>query len=336
MVKKKFILDAFKYIFFFGVGIALFIWVYRGQDLGKIVDGLAEFNYGWIGASLVAFLFSHLFRAMRWRMLIESIGYKPRLVNTFLSILVMYLANSAITRMGEVTRCGILKKYDGVPFTSQLGTVLIERIVDMIFLLILLFIVLVLNWSVLSTFVNPDPAMVTNKFGFLSSTLFLTLTGLLLLVAAGAIIFRKTLLELAIVKKILSYGEKFVVGLKSVFRLKQPLFFIVLTAAVYGCYYLSTFFVFKAFGPTSALSPMVAFAVLALASLGMVLPIPNGIGPFDWIALNTLILYGVNKADGQLVTLVLHGSTTLFIIVSGALALGILPIVNKKNGETKI
>jgi len=133
--KKKFLLDALKYIFFFGAGIMLFIWVYQGQDLRNIWEGLSRFHYGWIAASFIVFLFSHLFRAMRWRMLIESIGYKPGLFNTFLSILVMYLANYALPRLGEVTRCGILKRYEGVPFTSQLGTVLVERIVDVLFLL---------------------------------------------------------------------------------------------------------------------------------------------------------------------------------------------------------
>ncbi len=329
MSKKKFFLDALKYIFFFGVGIALFIWVYQGQDFSGIWKGLSRFNYGWISASLVAFLLSNLFRAMRWRMLIESIGYKPGLLNTFLAVLVMYLANSAVTRMGEVTRCGILKKYDGVPFTSQLGTVLVERIVDVIFLLILLFIVLVLNWDVLSTLINPDPDILTSKIGFLKSPLVIGAAGLFILAAFVVYLFRKRLADLLFVKKILSYGEKFSVGLKSVFRLKRPVIFVILTAAIYGCYFLSTFFVFKAFGPTSMLSPIVALAVLALASIGMILPIPNGIGPFDWIALNTLLLYSISKPDGQLVTLVLHGSTTLFVIVCGALALGVLPIVNK-------
>ena len=98
MNKKKFLLDALKYIFFFSVGIVLFIWVYKGQDLGNILIGLSRFNYWWIAASFIPMLLSHLIRAMRWRMLIESIGYKPGLLNTFLSILVMYLANAAFPR----------------------------------------------------------------------------------------------------------------------------------------------------------------------------------------------------------------------------------------------
>lgn len=330
MTKKKFLLDALKYIFFFSAGIMLFIWVYKGQDLGKILEGLSRFHYGWIAASFLTLLFSHLFRAMRWRMLIESIGYKPGLFNTFLSILVMYLANSAVTRLGEVTRCGILKRYEGVPFTSQLGTVLVERIVDVLFLLVLSGIVLVFNWDILSALLNPAEGIDSEKTSFLHSPLFLVLTGLFTVTLILLFVYRKRFLKLPFTVKLLSYAGRFTDGLKSVFRLRQPLGFVLLTIAIYGCYYLGTFFVFKAFAPTSSLSPLVALSVLASGSIGMVFPVPAGIGTFHYFAFNTLLLYGVSAPDGQLVTLVLHGSTTLFIIIVGAIALGILPIVNKK------
>lgn len=330
MSKNKFLLDALKYIFFFGVGIMLFIWVYKGQKFDDLWQKLSGFNYGWIGASFAAMLFSHLFRAMRWRMLIESIGYKPGLINTFLSILVMYLANYAFPRLGEVTRCGILKRYEGVPFTSQLGTVVVERIVDVLFLLILLAAVLLLNWDMLSTLINQGQLEGNSKISFLQSPVFLIIIGVFIFCFAVAFVFRKRILSQPFIIKLLSYAGKFIDGIKSVFRLRQPLGFVLLTVAIYGCYYLSTYFVFQAFAPTESLSPMVAFSVLALGSIGMVLPVPGGIGTFHYFALNTLLLYNVSKADGQLVTLVLHGATTLFVILIGAIALGILPIVNKR------
>jgi hypothetical protein len=330
VTKKKFLLDALKYVFFFGVGIALFVWVYKGQDLGNILEGLSRFNYVWIAASFIPMLFSHLFRAIRWRMLIESIGYKPGLLNTFLSILVMYLANSVFPRLGEVTRCGILKRYHGVPFTSQLGTVLVERIVDVLFLLFLLAGVLVFNWDVLSTLISRENGISGTKLSFLQSPLFFVLLGLIFLSVLILFVFRKQLLNYPFTVKLLSYAGKFADGIKSVFRLRQPVGFVLLTVAIYSCYFLSTLFVFKAFAPTASLSPVVALSVLAMGSLGMVFPSPAGIGPFDFFAINTVILYGVSLQDGQLVTLVLHGSTTLFMIIVGAIALGILPIVNKK------
>jgi len=329
VITKKLLLDIVKYILFFGVGIALFIWVYKGQDLDSIIKGLTRFHYGWIAASFAAMMFSHLFRAMRWRMLIESIGYKPGLLNTFLSILVMYLANSVVTRMGEVTRCGILKKYEGVPFTSQLGTVLVERVVDVLFLMVILAVALVFNWDILSTFINQTQSAEDGKLSFLHSPIVIIAGVIILLGSIVAIVFRHRIKRLPFVMKILSYSEKFSEGLKSVFRLRQPVGFGFLTVAIYGCYFLGTFFVLKAFAPTASLSPMVAFAVLASGSIGMIAPVPTGICAFHWFAFNTIVLFGVAAADSQLVVLVLHGSTTLFVVIIGAIALGLLPIVNR-------
>ncbi len=334
MKKRKVLLDVLKYLLFFGAGLALFIWVYKGQKLDNIWEGISRFNYWWIVASFLAFILSHLFRAMRWKMLIESIGYQPRLINVFLSILVMYLANLAVPRMGEVTRCGIVKRYDGVPFTSQLGTVLVERVVDVIFLMIILLAVLLPEWDVLSSFLHPDKADAASKLSFFQSGLFLGLSALAIAIAALIWIFRKRIMMHPIAQKALSYVGKFTEGLKSVFNLRHPVRFILFTIGVYACYYLSTLFVLKAFAPTASLSPMVALAVLALGSVGMVLPSPGGIGTFDYFAIQTLILYSVSVSDSQLVTLVMHGSTTLFIIAVGAMALAILPVVNR--GRSKI
>ena len=333
MNKRKILLDILKYLVFFGAGLALFIWVYRGQKLDNIWEGMARFNYWWIFASFLAFLFSHLFRAMRWKMLIQSMGYSPRLTNVFLSILVMYLANLAVPRMGEVTRCGIVKKYDGVPFTSQLGTVLVERVVDVIFLLFMLLSVLVLDWDVVSSFLQRAGATGSDKLGFLRSGLFLAIVAGLLVIAAVGFLMRKRIMKHRIAQKLMGYFEKFTDGLKSVFKLRRPFRFVLLTIAVYGCYYLSTLFVLKAFGPTASLSPVVALAVLALGSVGMVLPSPGGIGTFDYFAIQTLMLYAVSVPDSQLVTLVMHGSTTLFIILVGAVALTLLPVFNRRSAK---
>jgi len=276
VIKKKKILDVLKYLLFFGAGILLFLWVYRGQKVSQIWEGLSRFNYAWVGLSFIAFLGSILFRAMRWKMLIEPIGYKPSLLNIFLSVFVMYLANTAVTRMGEVARCGILKKYEKVPFTAQLGTVLIERIVDVVFLCALLVLVLFFNWDILSTLLQPASATTTNKFSIVHSWWFWIFIILIIIVSALCYWFRRKLTTLPLVVKLMSYVDKFIIGIKSVFQLSQPLLFVLLTIALYGSYYLSTYFVLMAFAPTAPLAPMLALSVLAMGSVGMVVPVPGG------------------------------------------------------------
>jgi hypothetical protein len=328
--RKKVFFDILKYGLFFGAGIGIFIWVYSGQEVDQILSDLAAFNYWWIAASLAVSLLSHVFRAMRWKMLIESIGYKPRLSNTFLSILVMYLANYALPRLGEVTRCGVLKKYEKIPFTEQLGTVLMERVVDVIVLLIMLVVVFLADWNTLVGFLMPGRGNVQYKdFSFLGSWWFLSLIGLFLLIAIGIWISRFRLLKIPWIKKIGSFVGKFVEGVKSVLRLKNPLVFILLTLGIYGCYFLMTWFVMLGFGPTQGLSPFIALAVLAMGSVGMVLPVQAGMGTYHFFVSSTLMLYGIPLANGASLALVLHGSTTIFVICIGVMALIILPLINR-------
>jgi hypothetical protein len=145
------------------------------------------------------------------------------------------------------------------------------------------------------------------------------------------ILFWKRLKDKKLVKKAIELIKKFIDGIRSLFRLKNPLMFIVLTLGIYTCYYLMTWFVMLAFVPTSSLSPMVALAVLAMGSVGMVLPVQGGIGTYHFFAVETLVLFGTGRPDAQLLVFVLYGSTTFFIILVGAVALALLPWVNRKS-----
>lgn len=331
MKNKILIQNVIKYILFFGVGIGIFIWVFRDQKIASLYSGLSEFKYGWIIASLGIGLLSHFLRALRWRMLIESIGFKPRVLNTFLSILVMYLANFALPRMGEVTRCGILKKYEGVPFTSLLGTVIIERIVDFMFLLLMLISVIMIEWDVLASTLKHDGNGFESKNSpFLGSPWFLGLAVFLFLVSILGMILRKRLMQSGLVQKCRFYLVKFTEGLKSVLHLRNPYLFVLLTIGIYGCYYLLTWFVMISFAPTAQLSPIVALVVLSFGSVGMVLPVQGGIGTFHALVVYALMLYGISENDRTLIALVLHGSTTVFLIFIGAIALVLLPVVNRE------
>lgn len=243
----------------------------------------------------------------------------------------MYLANYALPRMGEVTRCGILKKYEEIPFTSQLGTVMIERIVDFLFLLLILTSVIMIEFDVLaSTLKHNENGIESNNFTFLISPWFISLAVILFLLLILSWLLRNRLRQTRLVQKFRSYLVKFTKGLKSVFHLRNPLLFTILTISIYGCYYLQTWFVMIAFAPTALLSPIVALVVLAFGTVGMVLPVQGGIGTFHALAVYALMLYGVSENDGTILALALHGSTAVFLIFIGAAALAILPIVNNK------
>lgn len=329
--RRKKLLNVLQYFVFFVGGIGIFIWVYRGQSPGEILDGLTRFDYGWIALSFVLALLSHFFRAVRWRMLIQPMGYNPRIINTYLAILIMYLANFALPRLGEVTRCGILKRYEKVPFTGQLGTVVVERAVDFVVLLLLILWVFLAEWGRISGFVMGQELDHSSwMIRIFSSGLVFWLAGGGALMLLLIYLFRKSIFRIKGMQKLVELIRQFTAGLKSIRNLKSPLLFIILTLAIYAAYWGMTYSVFKGFMPTSDLGPMAGLTLLTLGSVGMVLPVQGGIGTYHFFAVETLVLYGIVRTDGQLFALVLHGSMSLFLILIGVLALLVLPLVNRR------
>ena len=128
-----------KFLSFFILGIVLFWLVYKDQDINRIKSILSnEVNYFWIVVSVFLGLLSHISRSIRWNLIIEPLGHKPRLLNTFLSVMIGYLMNLALPRMGEISKCGVLSRYEKIPFTKLIGTVVLERLIDVLVLLLIL------------------------------------------------------------------------------------------------------------------------------------------------------------------------------------------------------
>ena len=149
---SDFLKNSIRFVLFLAFGLFLFWLAYRGIDTQTVVDSLSQANLWWIALSLVLGIVSHLSRTLRWRLLLEPLGRKPSVKNTFFAVMVMYLANLALPRLGEVSRCSIMKRYEDIPFSKSLGTVFLERMVDMVVLLLMFIIVLITQFNVISNF----------------------------------------------------------------------------------------------------------------------------------------------------------------------------------------
>ena len=147
---------------FFSVGIFIFWWVSKDQDINELKEALKNADYTWILVSLILGILSHISRAMRWDILIRSMGYKNKTINSLFSVLIMYLSNLAVPRSGEVIRCGVMSRTENIPFTKLLGTVFIERIIDFIVLFILLAIVLITQLPVVLSMLENNPEIEQN------------------------------------------------------------------------------------------------------------------------------------------------------------------------------
>lgn len=328
-----------KFILFLSLSLLIFWYVFKNQDIDSLMREIKNTNFTWVWLSLLIGLISHVSRAMRWNILIEPLGYKPKLRNTFSAVMIMYMSNYAIPRIGEVTRVSIMKKYEKIPFTELFGTVVVERAVDMLLLAICFLLVIFTQAPVLVQFIENNPESLHNINLLFENKWFLIGLGLLgLAVLFSAWKLRHKISHLGTYKKIKELILNFWTGIKTITQLERKWEFIFHSVFIYVLYFLMLYVVFFAFEATTHLSLLAGLTVFVMAGLGMVIPVPGGIGAWHWLVTRTLFVYGVSiEPNGNAFALVSHTSTSLLLIGVGFIALVLLPILNKKyKPKTKV
>ncbi|NBC82641.1 MAG: flippase-like domain-containing protein [Bacteroidetes bacterium] len=315
------------YAVFLAIGIGIFIYIYQGYDKDQFFDLLGVIDYRWLALSLIVSIFSHYLRAVRWNMLIEPLGYKPAVKNTFMAVLVLYCVNVIIPRAGEIARCGILKQYEKVPFTSLVGTVLIERIADVIVLGLISVYVLIAHYTDILEFFNVNQ----NQLKSFEDIPFLQF----ILIAAGALLL--LLLLYFIVKrnkklmhKINEIKQNFVLGIRTIKQLKNTWLFIFYSIGIYGVYLLMLYFIFFAYPPTNQLTLSVGLFTFFMSALAMLAPIQAGMGAWHFMVINSLAIYGISQPEAKDFALLAHTSTNMVYLVIGFIAYLLLPLINRK------
>jgi uncharacterized protein (TIRG00374 family) len=325
---KQNILKTLKFTSFFLLGIFIFWLVYKDQDFKRIKSILVnDVNYFWIVVSLFLGLISHISRTIRWNLIIEPLGHKPRTLNTFLAVMVGYLMNMALPRMGEISRCGVLSRYEKISFTKLVGTVVLERLVDVVMLLIFLLIVIITQFGQVLKFLNNNPGVKEKLDKVIFSPILLGAMVLFLLILW---LSRHKIQKSSAMKKIMGLVNKFIEGFRSIGKIKKKGAFIFHSFLIWFLYYLMTYCVFFSFGFTSHLSPLAGLTVFVLGSFGMVAPVQGGIGAWHFMVIEGLALYGIAKDNATVYALVAHGSMTLLVIVLGLISMLVLPFVNER------
>ena len=329
---KKKLANTIKFLIFFSISSFLFWWVYRGQNTSELLFTIKnKVNYYWIILSLFFGLLSHISRTIRWNLLIESLGKKPRTINTFLAVMVGYFANLALPRMGEISRCGIISKYEEISFSKLVGTVVLERVLDIIMLLIFLLIALSTQFSVISDFFTNNPQVSENL-----SNVFASAYTLYVIIALSVLIWllRKKFKNTVVFKKIDNTLTNFMDGFRTIKKLDNKWPFILHTVFIWIMYYLMTYICFFSFGFTSNLPAIAGLTVFVMGSFGMVAPVQGGFGAWHFMVIGTLLVYlpGVANIESmsKSFALVVHGAQTAMIIIVGALSVIVLPFANRK------
>jgi len=325
---KKIAIKVVKFLAFFAVGAFIFWLIYKDQDIERIKSILKnDVNYFWVAVSLLIGLISHISRTFRWGLMIEPIGHKPRFINTFLAVMVGYLMNLAFPRMGEISRCGVLSRYEKISFTKLVGTVVAERLVDMISLLILLAVVIISQFGKMINFMHRNPE-IENKLNSVLKSPYLII-GLFLMVILF-FIFRKAFKHTIIFRKLMEILKNFKEGFISIRSIKRKWWFYFHSVLIWTLYYLMLYAIFFAFNFTSHLGPIAGLTTFVLASFGMVAPVQGGIGAWHFMAIEALSLYGVARENGIIFAFVAHTSMTAMIIIIGIISLLVLPFINRR------
>lgn len=307
------------------VGLLLLYLAFRGQDMDRIISDLRHANYFWVFMSLLAVWLAHVFRAVRWRMLINPLGFHPKLSNTYHAVIIGYLANLALPRMGEVTRCGVLNRTDKIPVNALVGTVITERLIDVFCLLVVTVLAVLLKFDLISGFVLERVQGMFNSS--VSGTIaFLAVLALLFLFyLVIRYFFRKykfRLLRWGFFRKVINLLNGFRKGFTSIAKIKNHSLFWIYTVIIWGFYLLASYFGFKVLESTNFLDLGVAAVILALGSLGMAAPVQGGIGPYHWMVSEGLTFFGLSREAGLAYATISHTSAQILLILAlGAISL---------------
>ena len=295
----------------------------------KLLHDFSTVNFGWLLAVIAAFTFSNLFRAIRWQMLLEPVGYKVRLGNAFWTIILGYFANLGLPRMGEVVRAGSLARYEKAPLEKVMGTLVVDRLMDFLCLGLVVGLTFLFQGGVLLDFIASGKK--DGSGGLLANPIVQAILVLGVLGTGLAWFFRKQILATSIGQKVVGMLQGFQDGLRSVFQLKNPWLFIALSLGIWLMFYLQCYWNLKAFAPTANLTLGAGLMVFVFGTLGFVIPSPGGMGTYHALCIAALALYGISGSDAFSYANISFFTIQIFYnIVGGVLALVILPMINKK------
>ncbi len=312
------------YIAFLALGVALLWFSFRNIDLSQLWTDIKSAKYSWMLLSLACLAISLFFRALRWNIQIEALGYKTRASSTYGAVLIAYLANCIFPRLGEVVRCSVLKRKENIPFDKTLGSVISERIIDLLVLFTLAFLVIVFQWRLLGSLITSWMVPLLNKL------MDNVLLGIIAIVAGIVfIIFLVKIIRQN--KKIASLWHGFLDGIKSVVTMKKKWRFVLYTLGVWGFYVIMTWLPFYMLVETSHLGVVEAITLLGIATLGFVAPVPGGIGTYHFIAITLLSgFYGISEQVSGSFAAINHGSQMVFYLITGILAYLVMFFFDKR------
>lgn len=332
---RKNITSILKYILSLLIAVSLLYYVFHDWDFSDLVARFEQVNYWWVLLSIILSIISHVSRAYRWNVLLEPVGYKKlSTYRTFKAVMIGYFTNLFAPRLGEITRCGVLKRTDSVNMSASFGTVIAERVFDFLILLSLILLGLIIEFDRLNTFfidfINDKfegIELTTAKMGLITLVGFIFVAGLITLWW-----FRERIKRKPIYFKVRSFIRELVGGFTSVLRLEKKTGFWFSTAFIWILYYAMAYIMFFAVESTSELGLAAGLSILIMGGLGMSAPVQGGFGTYHILVGSILLTYGISEKDGYFFATLIHTSQTISVLLFGGISL-LLTLPNKRKND---
>ncbi|MBO4642739.1 MAG: flippase-like domain-containing protein [Bacteroidaceae bacterium] len=294
-------------------------WMYRGFDWEEVKGALSsEMSWTWMLLSMPFGILAQVFRGLRWRQVLEPMGEKPRLHTCINAIFLSYASSLVVPRLGEILRCGVLKRYEGTNFSQSIGTVVTERVVDVVLILLITLFTFLIQIPVFAKFMMSTGLSFEVLFSRFTATGYLV-TGicLLVLVIGMIVLFRR----FRFFSKTRDVVSDVTAGILSVRHLRNPWLFLFYSIAIWVCYYLHFYLTFFCFDYTENLGAIAALVAFVVGTFAVLVPTPNGAGPWHFAVKTILVLYGVGQTSAAIFVLLVHTLQTLLVALLGIYAL---------------
>lgn len=303
----------------FVLGGGILWWMYRDTDFHAMEEMLMhEMDWGWMLFSLVFGVTAQLFRGIRWKQTLEPLDEHPRIMDCIHAVFISYASSLIIPRSGELSRCGVLARYDGTSFMKSLGTVVTERVIDSLLILFITLVVILSQVAIFSSFFDQTGTNLGDILRGFTTTGYIV-TAICLVITLGflwILMKRFTFME-----KLKDMVNKLKEGILSLRGVQNKGLFGFYTLAIWGSYFLHYWITFQCFDFTANLSFTVAIVSFIVGSISVIVPTPNGAGPWHFAVKTILVLYGLADTDAVTFVLIVHTIQTALVPLLGVFSL---------------
>ncbi|MBC8110235.1 MAG: flippase-like domain-containing protein [Verrucomicrobia bacterium] len=335
---KSRILNILKIAVPLALAAGLMVYLFRQVSFKELAGTFQTADWTLVAISWVLGLVSHWSRGYRWKLLLQPLGQDPKTKNAFMAVLAGYFANFALPRLGEMIRCTVLKTTDEVPLNAGLGTVVAERVFDVLMLGVFTLFTLVLEFDRINAWLaNLFGTKISGTFESLKNNYLFLITLVVLMMVIGFLLwyFRKKIMANAFVQKIQVFIAGLWEGIISIRKLEKKGEFIFHTLLIWALYYSTTYIILLALPQTASLDWRAGFAVFLAGTFGMAAPVQGGLGAFHLAVINMLLTYSIAEKDGISLAFFMHTSQTVLLLISGGISMLIYAVLWARRKKVK-